>query len=535
MRQPLLLPILFFLAGIFIADALVEIPASGGIVFLSALLILALITVFRWPKLFFAVLCVFFLVLGVQRYIFSCSHGSDASIFKRADGKKITLYGTVLSDPEWRFGSYNSTLVFPFEVKGLLFNREEKNIKMRVLVKIHPKSEKVITGDKLLLGGKFKLPENKEIDGFDYKKHLRRKGISALLYSSKGDVFQKVNASNGPVMLLRRFLARKRASADSIVRKKLTYPASAIVESIVLGIRWAIPESLRDVFARTGTMHILAVSGLHIGIIAVVMLTILRSVKCPQKLTYILTIAGIYTYAVFVGSRASSMRAAIMGSFVFLGLLLGRKVDVLYVLFLSAFCITFFSPGQLFFPGFVLSYLAVLSILYLVPLTDFFFGFSEENQHKDRRGIMKKSILKSISLSLAVWLGMMPVIASYFNIITPSVIISNMIAVPFLFISAISGFVLILTGSFYSLALFSKIMAIILDIIIVCFVKILTAISQISFLSVKVVSPGIFFFLTYYTALLVLILLFYNGRKVRIHLIMFLLFICNLFVWNEIF
>jgi competence protein ComEC len=106
---------------------------------------------------------------------------------------------------------------------------------------------------------------------------------------------------------------------------------------------------------------------------------VLLLIRMPKKFAYILTIVGIFSFAVMSGARPSAMRAAIMLSFLLLSQLLNRKIDLISSLFLSAFIIVFALPGQLFTPGFILSYAAVLSIIYLTPVFDSVIGVPSAN------------------------------------------------------------------------------------------------------------------------------------------------------------
>jgi len=184
------------------------------------------------------------------------------------------------------------------------------------------------------------------------------------------------------------------------------------------------------------------------------------------------------------------MRAALMGTFILFNLSLNRKADITNVLVLSAFCITFFRPEQIFRPGFILSYLAVLSIIYITPFTDTLLGLRPATYERSRIKRAFKYVLKALSLSIAIWIGMMPVIAAYFHIITPVVILSNLLAVPVLFVLVVLGFGLTITGAIPFLAPITWIFVGTINSIVPLFVKIMRDISNIPFSSIRVSSPG---------------------------------------------
>ncbi|MDP8299605.1 MAG: ComEC/Rec2 family competence protein [Candidatus Tantalella remota] len=446
----------------------------------------------------------------------------------------------------------------------------ETSVSGTVLVTLYNPKHHPRIGDNVAIGGDISQPSGKmNPGGFDYKTHLYRKGIHAVMSSSKNDYFAVTGRETGPLLLLRRGLSIARENADKLLSKYLSKDTKAIVQSAVLGIRGGISDDISDTFVKTGTMHILAVSGLHIGIVAAVLLGFFRMVRCPRRAVYVLTIIGICIFAVFTGCRASALRAAIMGSFLLVGLSIGRKADIMNSLVLSAFFITFFNPGQLFGPGFLLSYLAVLSIIYITPLTDSFLGVAplKLKQSKWTRG--KRIVLKSLSVSFAIWIGMMPIIAAYFHIVTPVVIVTNLVAVPALFVIVALGFMLLAAGG---VAPFLPVVMIIgktLTLLTAHFVQLMTFISKVPLTSVRVSSPSWPLILAYYAVLLFMLFKIPLRQALRrkspisqspdslvpdlliprspnsspsaqrpvpssTHLLILLLIASNIFIWNEV-
>ncbi|MGB2598878.1 MAG: DNA internalization-related competence protein ComEC/Rec2, partial [Candidatus Omnitrophota bacterium] len=441
--------------------------------------------------------------------------------------REVILYGAVSSDPEWKGPSYARDQKFSFSANKLLVRDTEHNVTGSVLVRLFSGKNLPEVGDRLVLGGMISIPKGKTNPaGFDYKAYLGHKGIRAVLYSREGDHYLETGKAKTPVIILQRFLFRARENASRMIKRNLTGEAEAITGSIILGQRGGITDEISDTFIKTGTMHILAVSGLHVGIVALVLLGILRLVRLPRNLAYILTIIGICAFALFAGGRPSSLRAAIMGSFVLFGLMLGRKADLLNALAISALLIVFFQPGQLFQAGFILSYMAVLSIIYVTPLTDSLFGVTPRGPGESKLTKAKRFILKSFSVSLAVWVGMIPVIAIYFRIITPSVILANLIAVPVLSVLIVLSFSL-----FLPVAIF---ISPVISFITQSFIKIMEALSRVPFFFMRVPAPNILLTLVYFTALIGFIVLFHRRKEYRKLILVFLLFAANLFLWNEL-
>ena len=539
MKRPLLVPIVFFLLGIL----LLGVSGFQGLTgeFPQVIVLLALLLIFSFiflskSKIFYLSLCLFFFLLGIFRY---ASHEvpaeTDISRFVSAPDEKAVIYGTVVSDPEEKGTSFAKRLVFSLAANRVLIEGAEHEVSGKVSVNLVTSgASPPHIGDRLAIMGEISIPqEEMNPAGFNYRAHLDLSNIKAILYSSREDSFMKTGESNSPVILIRRFLSSARMNLDAIIRKFLSGGSRAITESAVLGLRSGVSDDIKDIFMKTGTMHILAVSGLHIGIVAFVFLGFLRLVRIPRKASFVLTIVGICLFAVFAGCRPSSLRAAIMGSFILFGLTLGRKTDILNSLLLSAFVITFFNPGALFMPGFILSYLAVLSIIHITPITDSVLNIESRPIERGILSNFKWYVLKSLSVSFAVWIGMMPVIAYYFKIITPSVVLANLLAIPVLFVVIVLGFSLLLAGGFSLLAPVSVFIASILNILIHFYIGAMKFISSVPFSWVGVASPEIVIVVLFYAMLIGGVIYSLRRGRQLFPIIALLLIAANLFIWDE--
>ena len=519
MKRPFLIPIVFFLAGVILAGKLEILLVERIKTLLSAVLfclLLTLIVAFKKQKLLYSVLCLFFFFLGFFRYTSAMlPGGSNISRYAGGEQQKAVLYGTVTGYPERKNSRYTEFRTFSFKVYRLLAGGDENKVTGSIQARVFSSNKYPKTGDRLVIGGKISLPEGRrEPEGFDYGEYLKRKGITAVLFSKERDHYLKTGVSRNPALFLQRSLFDIRGQADGIIRTYLVGVPAVMTRSIVLGLRSGMPEKINDIFIRTGTMHILAVSGLHTGIVGFAVLGSLSFMRCPQKTGYYLTILVICLFAVFAGSRSSSVRAAFMGSLVLLSLVMERKTDIINALALSAFAMIFFNPGQLFQAGFILSYTAVLSIIYVTPLTKAFLNIPERKYPEGKLAFLKRNILQSISVSLAVWIGMLPVIAGYFRIVTPSVVLSNLLAIPVLFLLVISGFFLIFTGLFTALSPLTKIIAVGIKTLVLFFVRSMELLSQIPFSYIEIPAPGIVFIFMYYTIMAGVVVLFrqYKNR-----------------------
>ncbi len=142
----------------------------------------------------------------------------------------------------------------------------------------------------------------------------------------------------------------------------------AIAKAILLGNKQALTSNEKASFAGSGTMHVLAVSGLHVGLVYLLLLGLLRPFFSKKSKSMIfLILAGIWLYASLSSFAPSVKRASLMLSFLLIGQLLSRKIDVYNAVFLSALLLLFFSPHSIYGVGFQLSYSAVLGLVTFYP------------------------------------------------------------------------------------------------------------------------------------------------------------------------
>ena len=535
MKRPLLFPIVFFLLGVILADKLL---AGFSLTFkilipVLAVSLLSLAATIKTKKLFPVVLLFLFFALGIFRLCsFMNVWENDVSQFIPSDNEKVFISGMISTEPVYAIGEHYDTVSFSLAAENIIFNEQEMPVSGKIRTYVYDPRESFQIGDIIAAEGKLSIPRGRTNPaGFDYKNFLKYQGVGAVLSISKGDLVGVVGASKNPVMLFRRYLSKAKHKALRALGKNLSGEKRDLVESILLGQRQGLDNSTKDLFAKTGTMHIIAVSGLHVGIIGAAVLAVMLFLRFPKKIAYVITILGIFSFALMSGARPSAMRAAIMLSFLLLSQVLDRRVDIVSSLFLSAFIIVFAAPGQLFTPGFILSYMAVLSIIYLTPVFDLV---------TKPPGVERplSFLQKSISVSLAVWIGTLPIVTSYFNIISPSVVIANLVAIPVLFLLILLGGLSVLLGSFTFLGVIAGYAAAVLGWIIDSYFFILGMISKCPFAYFKISSPAGIVVSTYYILLVVLVLYCsgktsdIKGRRNKIFI--FFLVASNLFVWNQV-
>jgi len=293
-------------------------------------------------------------------------------------------------------------------------------------------------GDRLFLRGKLYRPFSFSKGEFNYRNYLRHQGIYLILSVKNGSMVKQLDKNVGnPV---KSFAFRIRHKMRHVIVKNLSSFSTGILNAIILGERQNLSAHTRDILVYSGTVHIIAISGLHLGIVAFMILLILKIIKIPRKPRYILTILLLVFYCLLTGANTPVMRATIMAAMLLFSYFLEREGNIYNSLSFAALIILMVNPWQLFEISFQLSFLSVVSIVWLSPKIKSMFP---EKLNK----IPWIRLLTSLfSVSFAAWLGLLPLIAYYFGILSPITILANMIVVPYMTIIVASGFSFALIG-----------------------------------------------------------------------------------------
>lgn len=253
-------------------------------------------------------------------------------------------------------------------------------------------------------------------------------------YMQNLDVLRQVNVSKDQVMLLPeksfgfKVVAGKiRANIVSKLEGFSFEPEElAIIQALLLGQRQEISQEIYSNYAAAGVIHILAVSGLHVGIILLLLNRILKPIeRLPRGkiIKTILLLLLLWSFAILAGLSPSVVRAVSMFSFVAVGMQLNRRTSVVNTVFISLLVLLLINPGYLNQVGFQLSYAAVLSIVLIQPqLFNLYKGES--------RGI--KYFWGILSVTIAAQIGVLPLSLFYFHQFPGLFFLSNLIILPFL-------------------------------------------------------------------------------------------------------
>lgn len=286
-------------------------------------------------------------------------------------------------------------------------------------------------GDRLRLHGTLRPPPvRRNPADFDYGQYLRRRGIHATVY-----VYDMEHVTVlGPD---RSWWEARVASARSFVRDRLrrlisSPPARAMLEALVLGDRSSLDHDHRAQFARTGLMHLLAVSGLHVLLVGLVLYQLLRPLLVrlgmgwmPMEVTRSAITGAVLLFYLFLsGSSASTVRAVVMAFLMMGGTLFQRSSHSLNTLGVAACMLLVARPTALFDAGFQLSFAAVGAIVSLHPV------FRAAVPDAWNRNSFVRGCLASVSVSLVATLGTLPVLLHHFGYVSFAGLVLNLGAIP---------------------------------------------------------------------------------------------------------
>ncbi len=291
---------------------------------------------------------------------------------------------------------------------------------------------------------------------FDYNKYLHSKGISGVLRTYKFSGFKILTRENdffpGIVFKVRKYIYKN--------INRLHQPKTAgLLDGLLLADRSEISRETKTDFINSGVVHVLAVSGLHVGYIILIFLLLFGRFNIYAR--SLLTAGGLLLFMIVTGVPASVFRATLMSLILIFALLTNRSTNLYNSLALAALIILLFKPTELFSPGFQLSFTAVLSIALIYNI------FSEKIEPSIGNNKFVKYVLLFGAVSLSAQIGTLPFTLIYFGKLSLIALFANILVIPLIgFIVGIGIFTLAinpvspLIASYYAAAndLFGKIL-----------------------------------------------------------------------------
>jgi competence protein ComEC len=292
-------------------------------------------------------------------------------------------------------------------------------------------------GDRIALQGRVRAIRNfNNPGGFDLRRHMAYREIwaSATVRGAELELLERQSETG----LLGK-IDRIRFAIAGLIDQAELGPEGGVLKALVMGDQSGIGPEVRQAFTRTGTSHILAISGLHITIVASIAFALFRWLLSwiplllrrawVRKGAAVLTLAPIALYALIAGFSPSTQRALLMVVVFLLSLLADRETDLMNTLALAAFAILCVQPASLFSISFQLSFVAVLSIVYAYE----YLRAAQPDARPEadgRAARVRRGLMAFFGVSLVATWGTLPLAMYYFNSVSLIGLLANCIAIP---------------------------------------------------------------------------------------------------------
>ncbi|MBN2201302.1 DNA internalization-related competence protein ComEC/Rec2 [bacterium] len=437
---------------------------------------------------------------------------------------RVVLCGVLVRDPAARKGRFDLLV----ESDSLLDGRMNRSIQGRVLItRYGTEPPDLRYGDRIRVSGLLSRPATvRNPGGFDHRAWLNRSGIHALLKPEPGGGPVRICGGKG------RFLYRKavypcRRFVLALIDATVPDPESrSLLRSLTLGDQGLISSDLREDFSRTGVVHILSVSGSHVGFMFVILSLVFGCLRIPEPFRSAAVSAGLVFYALLTEASAPVVRATVMAVTALSSSRLERTADPYNTLGLAAFGILLFRPLDLMDAGFQLSFLSVFSILAGYAG---FKSFLSRRRTGKAAGMLKmgETVIAIAVVSVSAQVGTLAVSARLFNCVPLLSIPANAVAVP------VSGAILAVSAATVAAApvhagLVSAYAAL-NRFLLAFFIRSIDWISSLPLSAASVPSPSIGGMLFVYGS--VWLLFAFRNAPIRKCLISGLLLLLNLWVW----
>ena len=318
-------------------------------------------------------------------------------------------------------------------------NLDHKKCSGKILLNIKNNKTFLPIGTRLQLTEKVvkhKKPNNP--DQFDYGNYLKKQSVSAQVYTETAAL--KISASMDKTIWYYSDILRNRI-VSNLRNHHFGEKELPVISALILGQQQEISKDILQDYQYAGAVHILSVSGLHVGFILLFITFLLRPLpknKFGNLIRLMAVLVGLWGFAIIVGLSPSVVRSATMFSFVAIGMNLKRSTNIFHTLLVSLFIILLFKPSFLFDIGFQLSYLSLFFILWLQPLLANIW-------------VPKNKIITYfwdiLTVSVAAQIGAFPLSFYYFHQFPGLFFITNLIILPFLIvIMALGVFVMVLAA-----------------------------------------------------------------------------------------
>ncbi len=454
--QPLLLVLIAAASGIVVDQFLgIPLPLSGGVFAASMVLWRVCFTKrLSIAATLFIYLAVGSLAAGWHHYWWNIYGVNDIGFYASGDSQPLCVEAVVAKETHWVAAPAVSTFDpiprgestrIVLAIKKIRHGNSWVSVSGQVNCLVRGQLPALANGSTLLISGRLsKITPPGNPGEFDFQRHLRGQRTLAFLQVNHPAAIQVIEPSSFP----RSVFAKLRSSLNRSIWKYVGSEQAPLAAAILLGNREQLDTSKRNKFLVSGTVHLLAISGLHVGILAGGILFLGRLGIMPRRFCLLSTIVFVIFYAWLVEFRPPVVRAAILICIFCISKWMGRGGLSFNSLGLAALIVLVFNPTQLTNVGAQLSFLAVASLAYFYPTfvrpatTDPLDRLIERTRPWQHR--LCKSMLAQCRMAFlvsgTVWLVALPLVAERFHIVAPIALLVNPLLIIPLTVGLLCGF-----------------------------------------------------------------------------------------------
>ena len=377
------------------------------------------------------------------------------------------------------------------------------NIKLKKKFILLTKNKEIEYGNKIKLEGTYIKPsKSRNYRGFDYSNYLKTENIYGTI--EQNGKIELIKEKNINYLFINLYKVKNKIIKN--INNKFPEETRGVVLGILLGDKSSIEENVRQNFADSSLSHILAVSGTHISYVVICISVLFKKLKLNKNIRKVLTSLVLFMYLYLVDFSVSATRAVIMSTIVIMQMLFYRKQDTITTIAFSSIIILINNPYSILNIGFLLSYGGTIGIILFVNRISI---ESKEDFFQRFKSYLKDICIVTISAQTII----MPIIIYYFNTISFTFIISNIIASLIIGPIIMIGLVIIAI-SFFKIPIISLIIRF-YNILIVILVRTADIISKIPMSKIYLKTPTTLEIIFYYSVVFLIALLIYIKKSNR--------------------
>ncbi len=487
MKRPLVLFIIFYLAGIIFVSIF---GMTISTIFISILFAICFLFIVNSESVWVICFCFMFFIAGTINFSY---FNDKLNSFSKFTSKTINITATIVSEPEVKSNTTN------YIIKTIIISdgSREYELSEKILLTLYlPGVNHYEPGQCINFTGNIEIPqERRNPGGFNYRNYLAQKKVYATAFVPAKNI--KILGKKSVNPIYKSSLNVRNGIIES-VNKKLSAQNAALLNGMLVGHKEDLSDEIKDIFSKTGLIHILSVSGLHVGFVVLPIVFISKKLRINRKLSNMITILILIFYCFIAGFTTSVIRAVTMVIVVLSAKIINRESDTITGIFFAGLLMLLYNPFFIYNVGFQLSFGATISIVMF---------------NKKVKGIFKitglpASITDVLAVSTAAQAGALPISVYYFNSLSIVSLFANVIILPLVQVAVLAGIAMIALAKIC--AFLSNIIGLIVDNLLSLIIILTDFISRLPYASIRVVTPSLLLIIFYYF----LLIYFFNFKTV---------------------